>query len=233
MALRIEGNINTQKDSNMNKFFKEFVLWILILLPIVYLATIWQKLPEIVPTHFDMNGEANGWSHKYILIILAVGLGVGLYILMLALPVLDPRKNIKKMGNKYYNLRFLLTIFISILTTYILYTSKGGTFKNPNLILVFIGALFAFLGNFMKTIKPNHFIGIRTPWAMESDHTWEKTHQLGGPIWVVGGIMIAILSLIPALKTVMVFVVLGILTIMVLVPTIYSYIVYKNEEEEE
>ena len=217
----------------MNKFFKEFILWILILLPIIYLITIWKKLPEVVPTHFDMDGVANGWSHKYILIILAVGLGVGFYLLMLALPALDPSKNIKKMGSKYYNLRFLLTIFTTILTTFILYTSNGGTFKNPNLILMFIGVFLAILGDFMKTVKPNHFIGIRTPWTMASDHTWKKTHQLGGPIWVVGGIIIAVLPFIPPLKSSITMVMLILIAIMALVPTVYSYFVYKNEDDDE
>jgi uncharacterized membrane protein len=217
----------------MNKFLKEFVLWILIILPIVYLATIWHKLPEIVPTHFNNDGIANGWSHKSTLIILTVALGVGFYFLMLAIPFLDPKKNIKKMGNKYYNFRFLLTFFIALLTTYLLTYTNRGNFKNPNLFFVFIGAFLAILGNFMKTIRPNHFIGIRTPWTLESDHTWEKTHQLGGPIWVVGGIMIAILPFVSPLKDVMTIIFLGIVAIMALVPIVYSYIVYKNEEEEE
>jgi len=216
----------------MNKFLKEFILWILILVPIIYLATIWQKLPEIVPTHFNNDGIANGWSHKSTLFILTVALEVGLYVLMLVIPFLDPRKNIRKMGSKYYNLRFIITLFIALITLYIIYSSTGGTFKNPNLHFLLLGSLFAILGNYITTIKPNNFIGVRTPWTMESDYTWKKTHQLAGPLMIGGGIILDTLPFIFPYKAVSPIIVLGIIAIMVLVPVVYSYFVFRNEEEE-
>ena len=100
------------------------------------------------------------------------------------------------------------------------------------MFFVFLGAFFAILGNFIKTIKPNHFIGIHTPWTLESDYTWEKTHQLSGPIWVVGGIMIAILPFVFPHKAVSPIIILGMLTVMILVPVVYSYFVYRNKDEE-
>jgi uncharacterized membrane protein len=217
----------------MNKFIKELTLLVLILLPIVYLATIWQKLPEILPTHFNNSGGANGWSHKSMLIYLVVGLGFGIYLLMLAIPYIDPKKKIKQIDEKYYNFRFIITFFLAILSTNLVYISKVGSLNNPNLILVVLGSFFAILGKFMKTMQPSYFIGFRTPWTLESDHTWKKTHQLAGPIWMVGGTMIALLSIFFAHKTVIPYISFGIIAIMCLVPFVYSYIVYRNEEREE
>jgi uncharacterized membrane protein len=216
----------------MNKFIKEFVLWILILLPIIYLASIWQNLPSIVPTHFSNSGVANGWSHKSILIYVTCGLGVGFYLIMLVIPFLDQKKNIMKMGQKYYNIRFILTFFIALILTFLIYSSNGGTFKNPNIHLLILGTIFAIFGIIMKTLEPNNFIGIRTPWAMESDYNWKKTHQLAAPIWFWSGIILDAFPFISPHKAVKTAIVLGIAAIMVIVPFVYSYIVYRNEDVE-
>ena len=221
-----------QKVVDMNKFIKEFVLWILILLPIIYLASIWNNLSEIVPTHFSNSGGANGWSHKSLLIYVTCGLGIGFYIIMLALPFLDTRKKITQSGFNYYNSRFIITFFIALITTLLIYSSNGGTFKNPNIHLLIIGTFCGFLGIIMKTIKPNNFIGMRTPWAMESDYNWKKTHQLAAPIWFWGGIILDACPFISPHKPVTPFIVLGIVAILVIVPFVYSFIVYRKEDVE-
>ncbi|MCK9562663.1 MAG: DUF1648 domain-containing protein, partial [Bacteroidales bacterium] len=148
----------------MNKYFKELVLWIFIALPYVYLAKIWNELPEIVPTHFNLEGVADGWSKKQTLLYIPAALGVGMYLLMLIIPFLDPKKKIQQMEGKYYVLRFMLTFFFSLLTLFLLYVSKEETLNNPAILFVIIGVFFAMFGNYFQTVRPNYFIGIRTPW---------------------------------------------------------------------
>ena len=65
------------------------------------------------------------------------------------------------------------------------------------LIFPLIGLLFAFLGNYFKTIKPNYFIGIRTPWTLENEEVWKKTHLIGGKLWFVGGLLMALTFVLP------------------------------------
>ena len=215
----------------MNKYIKELVLWALILLPYAYLATIWNELPEKVPTHFNIEGVANGWSDKTTLLFIPGALGVGIYILMLVTPFLDPKNRIQQMGEKFYTFRFMLTLFTSVLMTYILYSSKEGSLKNPNMLIALIGALFAILGNYFQTIRPNYFIGIRTPWTLENEQVWKKTHLLGGRIWMAGGILIIVLSfLIKDNHSLMIA--FGILSlIMVIIPVIFSYAEFKREKD--
>ena len=71
---------------------------------------------------------------------------------MIVIPFLDPKKKIQQMGDKFYTFRFMLTLFISVLITYILYASKEGSLKDPNMLIAIIGALFAMLGNYFQTI---------------------------------------------------------------------------------
>jgi len=206
----------------MNKYLKESVFWILILLPFVYLLTIWKTLPELVPTHFDLLGNPNGWSDKNGLILLIGGMGIGTYILMLLIPKFDPKKKIEQMGDKYYSLRLLLTIFMSLLSIYILYAGNGSKI-NPNLVIALIGALYAILGNYFQTLKPNYFIGIRTPWTLENEQIWKKTHRLAGRLWIAGGLLTIIISFLINSNLVIVIFFGIITTIIVLVPLVFSY----------
>lgn len=63
----------------MNKLSKELLLIFIALLPYVYLAFIWEQLPETVATHFNIEGKADGWSSKNTLLYLPAILGLGIY----------------------------------------------------------------------------------------------------------------------------------------------------------
>jgi uncharacterized membrane protein len=215
----------------MNKYLKEFLLWILILLPYAYLIIIWESFPGKVPTHFGIDGQADRWSDKSILLFLPALIGMGTYLLMLIIPALDPKKRIQEMGDKYYNLRFLLTLFGSLLTTYILYVTHEGGIKNPNILIALIATMFAMLGNYFQAIRPNYFIGIRTPWTLESEEVWKKTHQLAGKLWMAGGIVIVLLSFIITNSKGLAITFGGLLFIMVMIPVIFSYSFYQQEKK--
>ena len=215
----------------MNKYLKESLLWALIVLPYVYLAIVWNKMPDQVPTHFNIAGNADAWSGKTSLIFLPGALGIGIYLLLLLIPVLDPKKKIRNMGDKYYTFRFMLTFFFSLFATYLLYISNSGSLKNPNLLIGLIGALFAMLGNYFQTIRPNYFIGIRTPWTLENEQTWKKTHRLGGRLWMAGGVLIVFISFIISSNNALAITFAIILSVMVIVPVVYSYIEFQKEKK--
>ena len=211
----------------MNKYLKELILWFLILIPFVYMSFIWKELPKVIPTHFDLGGNPNGWTNKNNLIALIGSLGIGTYLLMLLIPSFDPKKKIQQMGEKYYSLRLLMTFFMSAISVYILYSGNGSK-VNPNVLLAMIGAFYAVFGNYLQTVKPNYFIGFRTPWTLENEQTWRITHRIAGRIWMAGGLLIIVVAM--AIKSnVFVGSVFAIITfIIVLVPIIYSYKQFKK-----
>ncbi len=94
--------------------------------------------------------------------------------------------------------------------------------------MLLIGLLYLILGNYFKTVKANYFIGIRTPWTLENETVWKRTHKLGGKMWFVGGITVIIFSLIldSQINFTLFLVITGIISI---IPIIYSYIIYKKE----
>ncbi len=207
-------------------FKKELPFIIIALLPFVYLAFMWNELPEKVPIHWNGSGEIDRWGNKSELITMIFMLsGIG-YFLFLILPAIDPKGNLQKMGNKFSQIRLYLALFMSTIAIFIIYSTQQSESK-PTFIFVLIGLLFAVLGNYFKTIKPNYFVGIRTPWTLENEEVWKKTHQLGGKLWFIGGLLIVLLSLLIK-ESYMAFLFLGITAIICIIPIAYSYLEFKK-----
>jgi len=211
---------------------KDLPLIAMVLLPFVYLAYIWNDLPEKVPMHWNINGEVDRFGTKYELLLIPILLPLLIYILFLVVPKIDPKKRIKDMGGKYQSLKAILIIFMSALSLFIMYAAKNDTSHNPNYIVLIIGLLFIFLGNYFKTIKPNYFIGIKTPWTLEDETIWKKTHKLAGKLWFVGGLLIVFCSLILTKEAN--FACFAVITvIIVLVPVVYSYLLFREINTEQ
>ena len=211
-------------------FRKELPIIAIVLIPFIYLAFLWNTLPEKVPTHWNLSGEIDGWGDKYSLIGLLFLLPVLTYFLMVIIPKIDPKKRIYLMGGKYYQLKFILVVLMSTLAVFILHITKNQSFSNPNLNYAFIGILIVVMGNYFKVIQPNYFLGIRTPWTLENKEVWKSTHTFASKFWVIGGFVIVLGGLILETDSFSVaFITLVIL--LVVVPMVYSYIKFREIEK--
>lgn len=168
------------KKINITSLKKELPLIIVVLLPLIYLAYVWNDLRETVPMHWDVNGEIDRYGDKFELLMIPFLLPLLVYVLFSVIPIIDPKNKLTKMGNKLQSLKALMTIFMSVLALFIIYTAKNQSMTNLNYIILLIGVLYIILGNYLKTIKPNYFIGIRTPWTLQNETVWKKTHKLAG-----------------------------------------------------
>jgi uncharacterized membrane protein len=206
---------------------KEIPLLLVVLIPFVYLAYIWSSLPNTVPLHWNYKGEIDDWGNKSSLIFITFLLSGLTYILFTVIPFIDPKKRIQTMGNKYHNLKFLMVLFMSALAVFIIYSAKEQSITNPSFIYLAIGLLFMLLGNYMKIIKANYFIGIRTPWTLEYESIWKSTHKLASKIWFVGGLAIVISSLTTNKDFNGIFFI-SVITLLAIIPVVYSYMEYRK-----
>lgn len=208
---------------------KELPIIGIVLIPFVYLAFLWNTLPEKVPTHWNYKGEIDRWGDKYSLIGLLFLLPVLTYLLLLIIPKIDPKKRIDLMGGKYYQLKFIIVLLMSLLSLFILYLTKNQSISNPNLIFALIGILIVVMGNYFKVIQPNYFLGIRTPWTLENKEVWKSTHTFASKLWFIGGLLIIIGGIIlPDDFFLVVF--LSIIALIAIVPMVYSYFKFKEIE---
>ena len=203
---------------------RELFLFLLAALPVLYVLNNWSLLPAQVPIHFELNGDPNGYGSKLIYLFLPPGI----YFLLLILPYIDPRKsNYEIFILTYYKLRIILGLFIGLIDTVIIYNVLHGTEKLGLFVPIFVFLLLTLLGNYMGTIRQNYFIGIKVPWTLNNAEVWTRTHQMAGRLWFWGGIAgVAALLIIKDPF----FVLLPILCILIVVPVIYSYIIYQKIE---
>ena len=207
----------------MNTSWKrELPSLVLVALPFIYLAYIWNKLPEKVPVHWDIHGEVDRYGSKWELLLIPFLLPLLVYLIFTIVPRVDPKKQIHKMGGKYQQLKFGLTLAMSLLALVILYNSYNPGVLGSNVILAVVGIMFMIMGNYMKTLKWNYFIGIRTPWTLEYPSIWQETHKIGGIVMFVGGLLILLASWLLSFEHAMILVVVTSLG-MALGMVIFSY----------
>ena len=199
--------------------------------PFLYLAYVWKSLPDKVPVHWNMAGEIDRYGSKTELLIVPFLLPLLTYLIFLAIPYIDPKKQIEKMGNKYHQLKFIFVCFTSLIAIYVIYASSIASLTSVKFIYIGLALIIAVLGNYMQSIKPNYFMGFRTPWTLENNEVWKLTHRLAGKMWVVGGITIGIFTLL--LNDNLTFwVLIIIISIISIIPLIYSYVIFKKLDNE-
>jgi uncharacterized membrane protein len=155
-------------------------------------------LPAKIPIHWNFAGEVDGWGSGHSHAIFFPALVVGMYLLFLFLPYLDPRKEKYEQFAKVYHI--FKGIIIFVLTLIYFLTSLVGLGYTINIGIVtplLIGSMFLLMGNYMGKLKSNWFVGIKTPWTLSSEVVWNKTHRLGGKIFMLSGILIMIDSIAP------------------------------------
>jgi len=206
------------------------IIW---LMPILYLINRYPKLPVSVPLHFRMDGVPDRYGNKQELVwgelVLSV-VAIGIYLLVKYLPKIDPKKTAQFSSTIFQKIAIALVILFSGIQCIIILASSGNNIDFGKLFIPLIGLFFTYLGYVLPIVKQNYFVGIRTPWTLEDEDTWRATHQLGGKIWLIGGMVILLGSLLlPAKLAFLIFI--AAIVIMVMMPIIYSYTYFKKHQK--
>lgn len=208
-----------------NKFWLWSLLVVIISLIIGIIA--YPKLPASVPSHWDAAGNLNGYTSRFWGAFLMPIISLGMFLLLLIVPKLDPRKeNIQKFRKYYDGLIFVLMLYLFALYVYTLLWTFGFKFPIMQLMSILFAGLFFYIGILMENAKQNWSIGIRTPWTLESESVWNKTHKLGGRLYKSMVIFALVGLFLP--NAAFWLIILPIFTISIYL-VIYSYIEYKKE----
>ena len=106
-------------------------------------------------------------------------------------------------------------------------TALGVAFSVDLLMPLMLGAMFILIGNYMPKCKQNYSVGIKVPWALNSEENWNKTHRFAGKLWVGGGILMLLLSFLGSFALFM-----AITLLMAFAPMVYSYLYFRKHEKE-
>ena len=168
-----------------------------VLAPFLILLAFWDQIPERVPVHWNLNGQIDRWGSKSAgMLILPVFSLVTVAVLRFV-PWVDPKLGrhlhwADRMGAVLPIVRILFAAFF-LVTFIVVFSASLGAAVSVGRILVSTVLLFlAGLGNYLGNLRPNYFVGIRTPWTLESPETWRATHRLGGKLLFFGSIALLI-----------------------------------------
>ncbi|HEV2017709.1 MAG TPA: SdpI family protein [Gemmatimonadaceae bacterium] len=199
-------------------------------------AVVYPRLPERIPTHWELSAHPsgylptpNGWSDRmwgaWALPIFLLGM----WALVKILPKIDPRgSNYAKFGGAFEGIIVSIMLFMLGMHIIILRAALGYPVAMQRVVPVGVGVLLIVIGNLLPRARPNWFVGIRTPWTLSSDRVWEKTHRVGGQVFVAGGILIVLAAL--AMQQWAHVVLITVVLVCTATVLIYSYVEWKREQ---
>ena len=205
---------------------KLIITSLIILIPIVIGLILWDKLPDQVPVHWNMSGEVDDYATKTQAVFLMPLVLVAFQWICVLGTSLDPKK--QNINDKMFTLVLWIIPIISLLCNSMVYATALGHKVSVEIIMpLFMGALFVIIGNYFPKCKQSYTVGIKIPWTLDDEENWNKTHRLAGFLWVIGGVVIMATAFLGAFWLFFV-----VLIPMVIVPTVYSYLLYKKNKSE-
>jgi uncharacterized membrane protein len=209
----------------MKKF--DWILLLIISAMLIVGITVYPKLPEQVPMHWNAAGEIDGYGSPLEGAFGMPLLTLGIFVLLLVVPRIDPRKeNYAKFSGVYNIVKAFMVLFMALIYGIILASAFNYPIQVGLVVKFALGLLFIILGNFFGKIRHNYTFGIKTPWTLASETVWNKTHRLAGPLWVAAGIVALIVAFIDHPATFWIF--MACLLIATIIPAVYSYLIYKK-----
>mgnify|MGYP000043454165 CR=1 FL=1 len=214
-----------------NSRTKYILLYVLAALPLVVTLFAFNKLPDRIPMHWDVNGNVNGYGDKipFAFILPLIPLVTPAFMSLMA--KMDPqRANYTVFRGSYYIMQLLLVlIFVSLNFITISVALGYEIVKVDTFVKLIIGLLITVIGNLMPKFKHNYFVGIKTPWTLASEEVWFKTHRIGGMLWFFGGILMMALAFVPGRISAVLYIAIVLATS--LVSLIYSYIEFNRAKK--
>ena len=190
---------------------------------------LWNQLPDPMASHWGMDDQVNGSMSKVWGVLLMPCIAIGMFLLFLAIPNIDPLKaNVAKFRGSFNTFIVLMLVFLTYIYGLTLAWNLGFTsIRMSAAILPAMGLLFFFIGDMMTRTKRNYFIGIRTPWTLASDTVWDETHRVGGMLFKISGVLALVGIFLPLAIAFWLFFIPVIGTAFFSI--LYSYIIFRRE----
>ena len=188
----------------------------------------YQHLPLLVISHWNIQGQPNGYSSREFGAFGLPAIMLIAYFLFLFLPIIDPHRNrYAEFGKAYHLIKFAIIALLGFLYFVMSFANLGYPVAVEKIVPIALGILYIVIGISLSGIKKNFFFGIRTPWTLSSENVWNKTHKLGGTLFTVAGILIILSCLLTPLISFIVLI--GATILAAIISVLYSYALYRKE----
>jgi uncharacterized membrane protein len=203
---------------------------VILAIPFGYAAYIYPSLPNTIPTHFNIKGEADGFGGRDSIflgpgILSAVGLFT--FFLLSNIKNFDPKRFKNEDDGMFKKFALFMVIFMSLLGLIITYSATDHSLNITKVLLPFLGLVFSVLGWYMPKLHQNYFAGFKLPWTLENVDNWNETHKVAGTVWMFGGWFQVIATITLSSKPAFICFLIA-TAIMVIIPAAFSYRMFKN-----
>ena len=210
----------------IKKYKRTLILTSLVLLiPVIVGLLLWNKLPDPMPSHWDINGEVDGWSSKGFAVFFFPALLLAIHWLCVFASCADPKS--KNYTPKMITLVLWICPVLSLVVNSMVYAAGLGCEISIEIVMpLLVGLMFVIVGNLLPKCRQSYTMGIKLPWTLNNEENWNKTHRFGGKVWVIGGVIILATAFVGSF-----WILMGVLIVMVAAPTIYSYCLYRKQKK--
>ncbi len=147
-----------------------------------------------IPVHWSITGEVNRYGSRLEAFGLIPAITAALSLLLAVAPRIDPRgQNLAKSGSLLGTvwmglLGLLLVVHLALVLPATGVIDMNSTLM-PRMVLAAVAVFIAVIGNVLGKARPNWFVGVRTPWSLSSDRSWDITHRWAGRGFVASGVI--------------------------------------------
>jgi len=189
---------------------------------------VWPHMPDRLPVHWGLSGDPNRWGGRFEALLGLPLTALGVYVLLLVLPRIDPRReHYPSFAGPYSAIRAVLVGSLFALQLFKVVRVDTATPGDPRVLPMILGLLTVFLGNYLPKVQSNWFVGVRTPWTLSSEESWRRTHRLAGWLLVGTGLLSVLAAAVwPGAALPLFLVLLG---ISVVSSIVYSYVAWRED----
>jgi uncharacterized membrane protein len=171
--------------------------WLIVAAMFAAATLAWPAAPDSFPVRFGANGEPTAYSSKVEGLFALPLVALGVLVLLQLLPKIDPwRTRYAEFATGHNVVILAIEAFLALLYAAILAAVFGLGVNIASVVLILVGFLFAAVGAVLVQLRPNWFIGIRTPWTLSSERAWVATHRAGRPVFIAMGVVLVLAGLI-------------------------------------
>lgn len=211
----------------MKHKWSKILFWFFVFLPFLISAACYNRLPAQVATHFNAAGTPDGYASRMHAAFWLPAFYAGMTLLVFVMMKIDPKsRNIERSPQIRAVILWGITLLFNLCQAAILLTAMNIRVNINAVVGIAVGILFAGIGNYLPKCKPNYTVGIRLPWTLASEDNWRKTHRFAGPLWIVGGVVIALSFFFRASASL----ILAVAAVLCVVPAVYSYLLFRKEK---
>ena len=190
----------------------------------------WPQIPAArqIVIHWNAAGNPDGYAGKGVALLLLPILVLVIALLLAVIPQIEPRRlNLARSGKPYLAAWIGILVVLAGAQLLIVLAAVGHPATVVTIASLLVGGLLIVIGNYLGKARSNFSFGIRTPWTLSSDLSWDKTHRLAGRVFVATGVAMIIAGLT---RSGTVFgVVLVVLLALIAMVTVYSYVIWRGD----